>query len=188
MPQPSLIAGLLIIIGVSQFTMLMIICESLYPSYSVAYNYISDLGVGVTAPIFNSSIILLGLAIIISSKLLYKVFKSKTLSILLFLTGFGAAGVGLFPEGSPYSLHTIMSAATFISAGITAIIAYRFTPKPISWISVVMGIISLTALGLFTSENYLGLGHGGMERIIVYPVLQWALIFGGYIIARDARQ
>jgi len=188
MPQPGLVAGLLIMVGVSQFTMLMIVCESLYPNYSVAYNYISDLGVGVTAPIFNSSIILLGLAIIASSKLLYKVFRSKTLSIPLFLTGFGALGVGLFPEGSPYSLHTIMSAATFISAGITATVAYKFTPKPISYISIVMGITSLTALGLFASENYLGIGCGGMERMIVYPVLQWALIFGGYITAKEAKQ
>jgi len=184
----GLIAGLLIIIGVSQFTMLMIICESLYPNYSVAYNYISDLGVGVTAPIFNSSIIFLGLTIIISSQLLYKVFKSKLLLIPLFLTGFGAVGVGLFPEGSPYSLHTVMSATTFIFAGITSIVAYRFTPKPISWISVIMGVISLTALGLFASEKYLGLGHGGMERMIVYPILQWALVFGGYIITKEAKQ
>ena len=122
-----------------------------------------------------------------SSFLLYKVFKSKALSILLFLTGFGATGVGVFPEGSPLHLHTIMSAITFIFAGVTAITAYKFTPKPISWISVILGIFSLTALGLFASGNYLGIGHGGMERMIVYPVLLWALIFSGHIITRETK-
>lgn len=183
----GLLAGLLIISGVTQFTILMIVSEALYPNYSVAYNYISDLGVGLTAPIFNSSITLLGIFVIISSWLLYKVFKSKVLSILLFLTGFGATGVGVFPEGSPLHLHTIMSAVTFIFAGVTAITAYKFTPKPISWISVILGILSLTALGLFASGNYLGIGHGGMERMIVYPVLLWALVFGGHIITRETK-
>jgi hypothetical membrane protein len=188
MARYGLISGLLIILGVIQFTILMVVCEALYPNYSVAYNYISDLGVGLTAPIFNSSIILLGILVIISSWLLYQVFKSRVLSIVLFLTGFGAIGVGVFPEGSPYNLHTIMSAVTFIFAGVTAITAYRFTPKPISWISIIMGVVSLTSLGLFASENYLGLGHGGMERMIVYPVLLWALVFGGYIITKDVKQ
>lgn len=187
MTRYSLTSGLLIIVGVIQFTILMVVCEALYPNYSVAYNYISDLGVGLTAPIFNSSIIFLGIVIIISSWLLHQVFKSRLLSIVLFLTGFGATGVGVFPEGSPYNLHTIMSAITFIFAGVTAIAAYRFTSKPISFISIIMGIASLVALGLFASENYLGLGHGGMERMIVYPVLLWALVFGGYIITKDAK-
>jgi hypothetical membrane protein len=188
MARYGLISGLLIILGVIQFTILMVVCEALYPNYSVAYNYISDLGAGLTAPIFNSSIILLGIVVVISSRLLYQVFKSRLLSIVLFLTGFGAAGVGVFPEGSPHNLHTVMSAVTFIFAGVTPITAYRFTPKPISWISIMMGIVSLVALGLFTSENYLGLGHGGMERMIVYPVLLWALVFGGYIMTKNAKQ
>ncbi len=187
MRSRGLLAGLLIISGVTQFTILMIVSEALYPNYSVAYNYISDLGVGLTAPIFNSSIILLGILVIISSWLLYKIFKSKVLSTVLFLTGFGATGVGIFPEGSPLHLHTIMSAVTFIFAGLTAITAYKFTPKPISWISVILGILSLTALGLFASGNYLGIGHGGMERMIVYPVLLWALVFGGHIITRETK-
>jgi len=187
MTRYSLISGLLITLGVIQFAILMVVCEALYPNYSVAYNYISDLGVGLTAPIFNSSIILLGILVITSSWLLYQVFKSRLLSIVLFLTGFGSTGVGVFPEGSPYNLHTVMSAVTFIFAGVTAITAYRFTPKPISLISIVMGIVSLVALVLFTSENHLGLGQGGMERMIVYPVLLWALVFGGYIITKDAK-
>ncbi|MEM2069585.1 MAG: DUF998 domain-containing protein [Nitrososphaerota archaeon] len=187
MPRYGLLSGLLIAIGVTQFMIFMIVCEALYPGYNVAHNYISDLGVGLTAPIFNNSIEFLGILVVISSILLYREYKSRLLSILLFLTGFGATGVGVFPEGSPYELHTIMSATTFIFAGISAIAVYRFTPKPISLISVVLGIISLTALSLFAFGIYLGLGHGGMERMIVYPVFSWALLFAGHIITRGTK-
>lgn len=188
MSRYGLLSGLLIILGVTQFMMSMIVCEAIYPNYSVAYNYISDLGVGLTAPIFNSSIIFLGIVVIISSILLYPVYKSKLLSTLLFLAGFGATGVGVFPIGSPYGLHTIMSATTFIFAGTSAIIVYRFTSRPISIISIILGVISLTALALFASGVYLGLGHGGMERMIVYPVFSWALVFAGHIITKGTKQ
>jgi hypothetical protein len=35
---------------------------------------------------------------------------------------------------------------------------------------------------LYISKNFLGLGNGGMERMIVYPVLTWGISFGGYLL------
>ena len=35
---------------------------------------------------------------------------------------------------------------------------------------------------------YLGLGKGGMERLIVYPNLLWALGFGGWIIGKYGKE
>ncbi len=57
------ISGLVLFAGAAQFFLLVLIAEALYPQYSVANNYISDLGVGSTAYIFNTSIVLLGIAI-----------------------------------------------------------------------------------------------------------------------------
>jgi len=42
----------------------------------------------------------------------------------------------------------------------------------------------LIDLILFTSGNYFGLGIGGMERMIVYPMLVWGLAFAGYLLSR----
>jgi hypothetical membrane protein len=54
------IAGLLLFIGGIQCVLGIIIAETLYPDYSTSENWISDLGVGPSALIFNSSIFLLG--------------------------------------------------------------------------------------------------------------------------------
>lgn len=100
------IAGLLCFVGASQFLIIMLICEALYPGYSVSENMISDLGVGSTAAFFNSSIIILG--------------GTTLASLLLFVLG-----------------------------------------------------------------SYLGLGPGGMERMVVYPVILWGVGFGGYLMASE---
>nr|WP_243666344.1 DUF998 domain-containing protein [Vulcanisaeta sp. JCM 16159] len=85
------IAGLLIDIGIAEFLLSMLVAEAIYPGYSVSRNYISDLGVGPTAIIFNTSIIVMGLLLIIAAVLLYRL--NKVFAITIALTGIGAAGV-----------------------------------------------------------------------------------------------
>ncbi len=63
--------GLLLFIGVAEFLLLMLIAEAIYPGYSVSRNYISDLGVGPTAVLFNSSIIIMGLLLVIAAILVW---------------------------------------------------------------------------------------------------------------------
>jgi hypothetical protein len=48
---------------------------------------------------------------------------------------------------------------------------------------VILGLMALGALGIFASGIDLGLGLGGMERMIVYPILMWGAGFGGHLIA-----
>ncbi|MEM4316246.1 MAG: DUF998 domain-containing protein [Nitrososphaerota archaeon] len=175
------LASILLFVGIAQFMVFLRVSEAVYPGYSVAGNYISDLGVGPAAPIFNTSIIVLGVLVISASLLVYRVFHDLAFTVLVFMTGFGAAGVGVFPEGSPYNLHMIMSFMVFFSAGLSAIAAYRVTPQPLKTISIFSGILTLTTLILFASGTYLGLGHGGMERMIAYPPLIWGLVLAGYL-------
>jgi len=54
---------------------------------------------------------------------------------------------------------------------------------PLSAISIILGLMALGALGLFWGRIYFGLGAGGMERMILYPILMWGAGFGGYLIA-----
>jgi len=53
---------------------------------------------------------------------------------------------------------------------------------PLSHFSVGRGIIALVAIVLLVTGHYLGIGKGGMERMIAYSILVWALGFGGALI------
>ncbi|MEM1946721.1 MAG: DUF998 domain-containing protein [Candidatus Caldarchaeum sp.] len=176
-------AGALLFIAITQFLMALRVAESVYPGYSVSGNYISDLGVGVAAPIFNTSIIILGLCVVVAAYLVAEVFQSKLFRLFIALAGFGAAGVGTFPENVPV-LHTIMSLITFLFAGIAAVYGVRVFDRLVGFLSAIAGVVSLAALAFFVSGNYLGLGHGGMERLIVYPVLSWGLMLSGYLLSK----
>ena len=63
------VAGALLFGGGLQFIVAMVIAETVYPNYNVSGNYISDLGVWSkpSAAIFNPSIILLGLTILVGA-------------------------------------------------------------------------------------------------------------------------
>lgn len=182
--KKNVLAGYLLFLGISQFLFFLRVAESIYPGYSVANNYISDLGVGNTAPLFNTSVSFLGVCVVAAAYLSSAVFESKIFRVLIAVTGVGAFGVGLFPENVPV-LHTFFSFITFFFAGVAAVYGSRVFPRLIAVISAVSGVISLAALFLFGSGNYLGLGHGGMERLIVYPVLCWGLMLSGYLLARS---
>ena len=181
------LAGILIFIASLQFVLAMTISEALYPDYSVSKNYISDLGdyskANSVAYIFNSSVFLLGLLILVAAYFIQRAFNYKVFSFCLILTGIGAMGVGLFPENFavPY-LHMIVSFITFFFGAISAIVSYKLQKSPLSYLAVVLGLLSLISLALFRLGIYLGLGVGGMERMIAYPTLLWALGFGGHLI------
>ena len=167
-------AGLLIFIGVAEFLLLMLIAEALYPGYSVSRNYISDLGVGPTAVLFNSSIIIMGILLIIAAVLVWGL--SRVFAITIALTGIGAAGVGIFPE-TIHPFHLIFALIAFLFASISSYPTIRISRGPGKVLWPILGTIGLIALLLFIGHVYLGLGPGGMERMIVYPNLVWALAF-----------
>ena len=181
------VAGSLILVGAAQFIVGMIVAEVLYNGYSAADNYISDLGVGPSALIFNSSVFLFGLTIVVASYYLWRIFEEKLVVILFFLAGVGAMGVGVFPESFEL-IHPIVSLIAFLFGGLSAIAAYKLEKPPLSYISVIMGIIALAALVLFATNNFLGLGKGGMERMIAYPIVLWAIGFGGHLIGSEDKK
>jgi hypothetical membrane protein len=176
-------AGWLLFVFATQFTIVLFVAEARYAGYSISGNFISDLGVGSTGPLFDTSIVILGLAVIASAYFLYNGFGSKVFAILAGLTGIGALLVGIFNE-SFGSIHGYVSDLTFIAGPLTAIYAYRFEKSPMKYVSVALGIISFVAIGIyrFSDTSAAGLGVGGWERMIVYPFLLWGIGFGGYLI------
>ncbi|TLY13612.1 MAG: DUF998 domain-containing protein [Thaumarchaeota archaeon] len=154
------VAGAALFAGVVQFALAMLLAEFLYPGYSVSGNAISDLGATCTkgvchavqpsSTIFNLSIILAGILVLVSGYYLRRAVRAN--AIVAFTLVAGAA-------------------------------AYKVERSPLSYFSVLLGIFSLVATILYVDGVYLGLGGGGMERMIVYPVLLWSIAFSGQLIA-----
>jgi hypothetical membrane protein len=185
-------AGTLLVVGVGQFAFCFALAEIYYPGYNVSSNVISDLGatckssvckfVQPSSDIFNASVALMGVMLILTAYYLWKGSGSRSLSLFEALAGVGAMGVGIFNE-SFGAAHVFFSALTFVSAGIQALLVFKVAKAPYSYISTVMGVVTLVATGLYVSDTYLGLGQGGMERMVAYPVLIGGIAFGGYLMA-----
>jgi hypothetical membrane protein len=174
------VAGALFFVASTQFVIFLVVSEALYPGYSVALNYISDLGVGPSSVIFNASIILLGLLILVGAYCLRRTFHASLLTVFFVLTAIGAVGVGVFTEDFGL-VHPIVSLVTFLFGGLSAIASFRTVRFPFSLLAALLGLVSLFALGLFGVRMNLGLGQGCMERMIAYPLLMWGAGFGGYL-------
>lgn len=180
------VAGALFFIAASQFVIGMMLAEARYPGYSISANYISDLGVGPSAIVFNSSVFLLGLLMLIGAYFVHRAFNLKYLTLLLALTAVGAMGVGVFTEDY-HTTHTVVSLIAFLFGGLSSIASYRLLKRPFSVIAVILGLMTLGALGLYAAHAYLGLGVGGMERMIAYPILMWGAGVGGYLLANSEK-
>ena len=176
------IAGVLFFIAASQLILGVIVAEALYPGYSISTNYISDLGIGPSSTVFNTSIFFLGLLSLIGIYFLYRAYNLKVIIILFTIAALAAMGVGIFTENSE-TMHMIASIVVFLFSGLSAISSYKITKYPFNIIVILLGLTSLLAMILFMGNIYLGLGVGGMERMIVYPILIWMIGFGGYLIA-----
>ena len=181
--------GLWLLIGGLEMLFLVHLAEFLYPGYSVSQNYISDLGVGPTSArwVFTGAIILFGFMALAAAVFLRQRSKKSLLWPSLALSGIGAIGVGVFNEDYIPAAHALFALMAFLFGNLAVIISYKVVCPPLSWLFVLLGLIGLSALVLLGTSTYLGLGAGGMERIIFYPAMFWALSFGASMTAEENR-
>ncbi|MGA7923821.1 MAG: DUF998 domain-containing protein [Thermoplasmata archaeon] len=193
------------IVGSLQFVVGMIVTQVGYPNYSITGNYISDLGAVncgkfggegafagdyVCSPwhlVFNISIILLGIFLIIGAVLVFRALGSRGFSLvgagLLIVAGIGAIGVGVFPEDVNLPNHILFATLAFAGSGLALVVLGIGMLRSGPWrgyggYTIISGLVGLTALVLFLEKAYGPLGVGGMERLIVAPVLLWAIVAG----------
>ncbi len=176
----------------------IITAEVLYPNYTTRQD-ISDLGSTrppnpvihePSATIFNSTMLLTGLIVILSSYLLYRAMDRRGFPVTLAIFGLGAFGVGVFP-GNVAPWHGLFALLTFFMGGITVLLSARVVSRPFSFLCGVFGGVSLLILiSVFFFGLVVGgphplefLGAGGIERWVVYPLILWLLAFGGYLLA-----
>jgi len=169
--------------------LLVHLAEFLYPDYSVSENYISDLGVGLmpSRVVFTAATIVFGSMALVSSALMRRSRPRSYMWFLLAASGVGAIGVGTFNEDSVPAIHAVFAVMAFLFGNLAAVYSCRIVRSPLSYIFVLLGIIGLAALALYAGNTYLGLGAGGMERMIFYPAMIWTLGFGAYLMGEEGR-
>lgn len=169
-------------LGTLEILFLVHLAEILYPGYSVSENVISDLGVGPEPSrlIFTGGLIVFGLLVLSTAYL--RGDRTDPITIMFALTGVGAIGVAIFNENLR-GIHLLFAGLAFGMGCLTALVVSRSMKSPFSEVFIVLGAMGLVALALQTSKTFLGLGVGGMERMIFYPSVFWALVYGAYLIA-----
>lgn len=177
------LAGFIIMMGI-------ITGETLYPTgYNTFKNDISDLG-GTRPPnsivyepsatIFNTTMLISGIMIFISSIFIHQYFKKWLFSIPFTIFGLGVFGVGVFP-GHVVFWHGIFALITFTFGSISAIAAYKIVPPPFRYIGICIGAMSL--IFLYGANIFIPwIGSGGTERWVAYPVVFWLIGFGGFLL------
>lgn len=163
------------------------IAEFLYPGYSVSQDYISELGVGPSTPraIFVTALVAFGLLVLAGSFQLRQRDPTSRLWLLLGVSAVGAIGVGVFDMDNFRELHGLSALLAFLFGNLAAVYSSRKVRPPVSYLFLALGLTGLSALALLGAEMDLGLGLGGIERMVFYPAMFWLLAFGIYAIVEE---
>ena len=164
-------AGALIVAAALELVISVIIAQHIYPGYSLSNNYISDLGVGATAAIFNTSMQAFGALLILAAYLLYGTGSHKYVALAFAVAAVGGIGVGTFPEttGLP---HIISATVVFGTVTVMALGFFRVFRGRLAGYSLAAGMLGavvfvLFALSLAGVRLSLGIGAGGVEEILL---------------------
>jgi len=179
--------GLWLFLGALELLLLIHVAEFLYLGYSVSQDYLSKLGVGPATPraVFVVALVAFGLMVLWASFLLRQRDRRSRLWLLLALSAIGAIGVGAFDMDNFRELHGLSALFAFLFGNLAAIYSSKTVRPPLSWVFALLGLIGLTALALMVPEVDLGLGQGGIERMVFYPAMFWVMTYGVYMMAQD---
>jgi len=198
--SPLKIAGVLYVVAVFQFFVFELVAETVYPGYSVARNYISDLGATCvnppstlhcvvhqpTANIFDATVFLLGLMLLAGTCLVYYGTRKKFYFVSAAVADIAILLVGVFPENTGWT-HAIDSEFLFYFLGISLVLAWsivngaviRYMAATFGALTLVFNIVDLPAGWV---------GAGGQERLLVLSALVGLLSIGGYLTGQDSAQ
>ena len=173
------LAGFLIFMGI-------ITGEIFYKAeFSVKDDYISELASKTffrlaSASVFDYTMIIAGIMVIIGTWFVNKIFKKYLLTIPMALLGAGLACFGIFP-GEILPMHDIFALIVFICGAMSAIVSFKVVKAPLRYIFACFGIIALILL-IFQKYFTPALGVGGAERWLFYPVVFWITGMGAYLL------
>lgn len=192
----------LYVAGLQYFAVQLLVALRWSPAYSISRDTISDLGNTacgtwngryVCSPLhalMNWSFIVLGATMMAGSVLIFRRFARGRMAAAGFAamtaSGFGVVMVGLFPENSVPVLHGLGTAIPFVLGNIALFalaVALEMTVLMRAY-SLLSGAVALLGLAAYASSHFLGLGEGGIERVVAYPQTICLAVIGCYLIAQ----
>jgi hypothetical membrane protein len=185
-------AGVLLAIVGAGFMTVIMLGASIAPGYDYAGGAISHLGVvPETATLFNVTLLAIAVLNALGGFVLYTQHRRTWLLVPFVLGGIGAFGAGIFPLDTG-GLHSLFALAGFVFFNVEAVaVALWVRSRTMKAISLVAGLVGLAFVVIMVIGDagntaiFGAIGHGGAERMIVYPVLLWLAVFGGYLLAVD---
>jgi hypothetical protein len=93
--------------------------------------------------------------------------------------------VGIFPENSIPAFHGLGAAIPFTvgNAALIIMATAPMMPMVLRLYSFVSGALAILALVGYSSHHYLGLGEGGIERVVAYPQTVWLIVIGLFLLS-----
>jgi hypothetical membrane protein len=181
--------GILFFALAAGFMTVIMLAASIAPAYDFHGGAISDLGViDETALLFNVGLVAVGLLNIGGGYAFWRSHRHGWLLVLYVLAGAGAIGAGLIPLGTS-DLHSIFALFAFVFFNAEAVGTGYVLHGPmrlISWLAGGAGMAYVVIMIIGDAGNpaiFGAIGHGGAERLIVYPVMLWMVALGGYLMS-----
>lgn len=176
----------------AEFLLVLMLAAAIRPGYDFRQAAISDLGVfPETAILFNGSLALVAVLNLLAGYYFYQVHDKRWLFGLFVGGSVGALGTGLFPLGSGL-FHNLFAFIAFLFFNLETIGSGLWVDGILRYLSLGAGLVGLVFLLVFVlgptgmSVLFAVFGFGGTERMIIYPPLLWALVFGGYLLGTTA--
>jgi hypothetical membrane protein len=185
------LAGTFFLVLAAQFMTVIMLAAAMVPGHDFRAAAISDLGVfPETAFLFNTSLVLVGVLNLAGGYLFYRTHGKRWLVAIFALAGVGAVGAGLFPLDAG-GLHGLFALLAFLFFNVQALGTATRLDGVMRALSVLAGGVGLVFVVLMVlgdagnAAAFGPIGHGGTERMIVYPVMLWLVAFGGYLLAKS---
>ena len=183
-------AGLMFVILGAAFLTVTMLAASIAPEYDFSGGAISDLGViHETALLFNVLLVVTGVLNAVGGYLLFTWHRRMWLLAVYLIAGAGAVGAGIFPldAGGLHSLFALLGFVFFNVEALGTAAVVRGPMKAISLAAGATGLVFVVVMVIGDAGNpaiFGPIGHGGAERMIVYPAMLWLLALGGYLMGR----
>ncbi len=188
--------------------LLTTVSEAIYPNFTLQTEAFSDFAaVGTRTTIIEETAILgLGVSWTLGAYYLFRTYRRRTM-ILNLLPCIGILLAGVSPENVNLVIHSIGAPLAFVFGALTAISSYKMIRSRFRYFALGLGSLSLAStfvifvggqlvgpcgtcagnIPAYTQRlQELGLGLGGWERMIIYPLLVWLVGFGTYLQGFDA--
>ena len=183
------LAGTVFLALAAGFLTVVMLAAAMVPGYDFRGAAISDLGtVPETALLFNASLVFVGVLNVVGGYLFYRTHGQRWLLTVFALAGLGAVGAGAFPHdtGGIHGLFALLAFVFFSVQALGTAARLRGAMRVLSALAGSLGLVFVVLMALGDAGNAAAfgpIGHGGTERMIVYPVMLWLVAFGGYLLA-----